>query len=135
MVESSHKEPEEAGNEDPKVSPNDDVVKFEVDEIEFHENTPESVVKEGIAREYNYARLGLIVGALTVALGAVLIVLGYSGSVDITFKAGSNTGHVVTGSLGVVIALVGFGILFWTRPKVTAGRKTSSSRKKTPKSN
>ena len=115
---------------DPQEAEDGDRIKFEVDEIEFHENAPESAIKEGIAKEYSYARLGLIIGALTIAIGAVLIVLGYSGSVDITFQAGKNTGHVVTGSLGIVIALIGLGVLFWTRPKIGVGAKPSSSSKR-----
>jgi len=115
-------------SKDPNETEHGKKEEFDVDEIEFHVDTPGPVMQEGIAREYSYARLGLIIGALTVAVGGVFIILGYSGSVDITFQAGSNTGHVVTGSLGVVIALIGLGILYWTRPKVgTTGQKTRSN--------
>lgn|ERR1022692_4684717 len=109
---------DEPGSKDPQEADSNDGVEFDVEEVEFDVNTPESVMQEGIKSEYRYARLGLTIGALAVLAGVVLIILGYSGSVDITFQSGRDKGHLVTGSLGVVIALVGLGIIFFTLPKV-----------------
>lgn len=120
----------ESHSEDPKESKNDEVKRFDVEEIDFDVSTSEPVIREAIAKEYSYARLGLITGSLVVAVGALFIVLGYSGAVDITFQAGSDAGHIATGSLGVILAFIGLGILFWTRPKIrTTGKKSNSTSK------
>lgn len=131
MVEHSEVHVVESDSNDPKEVHDDGAVEFDVEEIEFDVNTPESVMQEGMKSEYRYARLGLVIGALVVLAGVVLIILGYSGSVDVTFQSGSNKGHLVTGSLGVVIAIIGLGVLFWTRPKVrTTSHQSRSTRKK-----
>jgi hypothetical protein len=121
----------ESGGSDADEAAKSDELEFDVEEVEFDVRTPEPVMREGIANEYRYAKLGLIVGALAMAVGAVFIVLGYTGSVDITFQSGSSKGHIVTGSLGIVIALIGAGVLVWTRPKVRiTGQKERSKKKK-----
>jgi hypothetical protein len=120
----------EPGSKDPKEYGTGDGAEFGVEEVEFDVSTPESVMQDATKREYQYARLGLVVGALVVLAGVVLIILGYSGSVDIAFQSGTDKGHLVTGSLGVVIALAGVAILFFTRPKVrTTNRHSHSARR------
>lgn len=126
MVERMSRDPEEADN--------NHEVESGAEEVEFHVETPESVMKEGMNQEYQYARLGLIIGALALVAGVVLVVFGYSGSVDVTFQSGSSKGHLVTGSLGVVIALIGLGIIFITLPKVrTTNQQDRSDSKKSKK--
>jgi len=59
--------------------------------------------------------------------GVVLTVLGFSGSVDITFKSGDTTTHIVTGSLGIVILIAGVVVLVETKPIVKIKRRGKGS--------
>jgi hypothetical protein len=78
-----------------------------------------------------YGMLGLVLGVIIVIGGLVLIVLGFTGSVDITFASGSSKGHIATGSLGIVVTLVGGAIVFFTKPRgeITAARVVRRSRR------
>lgn len=63
-----------------------------------------------------YAMLGLVLGVLIALGGIALIALGFTGSVDITFQSGSSNGHIATGSLGIVVTIVGAAIVRFTKP-------------------
>jgi hypothetical protein len=93
---------------------------LELEELELDTPLDAATASDAIRREYRYATLGLIVGTIVVLAGVVLIVLGFTGAVDITFQSGKNSGKVTTGSLGIVVVLVGAAILVLTRPRVKA---------------
>ena len=102
----------ELGSGESQEAKKGEELEFNVEEVEFDVGTPERIMQEGIANEYRDARLGLIVGALTIVVGAVFIMLGYAWLVDLTFQTGSSKGHIVTGSLGIVVASSGRGSSF-----------------------
>lgn len=87
-------------------------------EIEASDNIPPAVIEEAVKMEGRYALLGLLLGAIMIVAGLVFIVLGFSASIDITVEGGGTKGHIVTGSLGLVLAIVGSAVVYYTRYRV-----------------
>jgi hypothetical protein len=79
---------------------------------------PDALIKQILDAVQRYAMLGLVLGAVIVLGGVILVVLGFTGSVDITFQSGSAKGHIATGSLGIVVTIVGAIIVYFTKPRV-----------------
>jgi hypothetical protein len=62
--------------------------------------------------------LGRIVGLLLCVAGVVLIVLGYSGSVDWKLADAGFSDSIQTGSLGIVVLVAGVLLVIFCRPKL-----------------
>jgi hypothetical protein len=99
-----------------------------IEETRLDKSTTPEVQKAALAAERGYSILGLVAGVLLAIIGAVLIVLGFTGAVDITFQSGKNSGHIVTGSLGVVFLIVGGIVIYVTRFRFTVGGSTTQKR-------
>ena len=101
-----------------------------VEELELDAGLPPEIIATGIKAQRTYSVLGLVLGAIIVLGGVILIALGFTGSIDIGFHLGETSGHVVTGSLGIVLALIG-GLAIWaTRFKVTVTRSSKNRRRR-----
>jgi hypothetical protein len=106
---------DKATQQDHQQKPN-----FEIEEVEVESpgKVPPKVIEEAVKMEGRYALLGLLLGAIVVIAGLVFIVLGFTASVDITVEGGGTKGHIVTGSLGLVLALAGIALVYYTRYRV-----------------
>lgn len=91
---------------------------YGVEHVTINPALPENAMNAIIEGEQRAARNGLVVGAIVVLLGVVLLILGVAGSVDITVTHGGSSGHLVTGAVGIVIALIGLAIIYATRYRV-----------------
>jgi hypothetical protein len=72
--------------------------------------------------EQKYGLIGLLIGAFTVIIGAVLIFVHSSGAVSLKIDVGGNDVHIETAVIGVVVAACGILIIALTRPKITIKR-------------
>ena len=86
---------------------------------------PPGTVEKIVHGEYLYAAIGMVVGALVLCAGAVMIFVGVTGAVDLTFGTGI---HVKTAVVGVAIAVIGAVIIIATRPNLVFGKKKRSKR-------
>ncbi len=86
---------------------------------------PSEIQQQATAGERFYALAGMAVSALLAVAGVVLVILGFSGSVDFGFTVGGASAHVVTGSIGIVVVIVGAGIIWATRYTVTVTTQAS----------
>src|SRR5437773_188830 len=87
----------------------------EIEEVELDPSVPSDVQKAALEAQSRYSQMGLVLGVIVVVGGVVLTALGYSGSVSIAFEDGTRKAKLVTGSLGVVIALIGLAVVWFTR--------------------
>ena len=101
---------------------------LEAEEVELDPTLSDEVQKEVLRGERLYAILGLVVGGLVLVAGIVLIVLGFSGSVEFGFTVGDASAHVTTGVVGIVVMVIGAGIVWATRYRVK--RSTGSAKRK-----
>jgi hypothetical protein len=67
---------------------------------------------------------GMLFGFLVIAAGIVLILLGASGSVTLEFSSGDINSKLQTGVVGVVIALIGLGVIYFSRQKISSAAST-----------
>jgi hypothetical protein len=112
----------EVSDENRKGREGPETDEFPVEEIELDPDLPPEILEQGIEVQRLYSILGLVFGVIIVLAGVVLMVLGFSGSVDIAFQSGTTKAHVVTGSLGIVVALIGAILVWVTRFKVRITR-------------
>lgn len=93
---------------------------LEIAEIEIDPSgpVPSKIIEDAVKMEGRYALLGLFLGAIVIVAGLVFIVLGFTASIDITVEGGGTKGHIVTGSLGLVLALAGIALVYYTRYRV-----------------
>lgn len=101
------------------------------EEITLNAGTPEHVAEIALKGERLKTVLGLILGFFVIVLGAALAVLGYKGTVDFGLEVGGIKAHVVTGSLGIGLAVIGAVVIWWTRYKVTINGQGATQAGKT----
>jgi hypothetical protein len=87
-------------------------------EVDLSGDVPHQVIADAVKAEGRYALLGLLLGGIMIIAGLVFMVLGYSASIDLTIEGSGTKGHIVTGSLGFVVAVVGASIVYFTRHRV-----------------
>jgi hypothetical protein len=102
---------------------------FEVEELELEipAGLSPKAVENLVESQRRYSIAGLVLGSIIIVGGAVLMVLGFTETVDITFESGGSKGHVATGSLGTVLALIGLAIVYFTRFKVKVKAPSNAS--------
>lgn len=91
---------------------------FEIEQIDIDPKVDPEIQEKALRGELIYAILGLIAGMICVLGGIALIVLGFTGSVEIAFQSGEIEAKLATGSLGIVVVLLGGLILRFTRYRV-----------------
>lgn len=89
-----------------------------VEEVSLDSSLSSDVIKDIVRGEKASSRNGLLAGLAVILLGAVLLLAGVSGAVDITFAGGGANGHIVTSAIGVIVVLLGGAIIYATRYKV-----------------
>jgi hypothetical protein len=94
--------------------------KIGAQEVTVDPALPPEVIRDIVQGEKTSAKVGRVVGVLVMPIGVALLVLGVSAQVDLTFSSGGANAHFVTGAVGVVVILVGAGIIYATRYRVTA---------------
>jgi hypothetical protein len=92
---------------------------YGIEEVTIDSSAPGSLNKIILEGERSSARNGLIVGLVVILVGVALLIVGVTGTVDITFASGGTNGHLVTSALGIVVALIGAGIIYVTRYRVS----------------
>jgi hypothetical protein len=90
----------------------------EVESVDIPSDLSPDLQKTIFKDERDNARRGLIIGSLAILAGVILIILGATATVDLTFSGGDSEGHLITGSVGLVIALIGLAVIFFTRYRV-----------------
>jgi hypothetical protein len=101
-----------------------------VEEVEIDPSLPSEVIEDIVAGEKTSAKVGGILGFIVIVIGAVLLILGVSGSVDLTFSNGTTSGHLVTGAVGIVISIIGGCIMYFTRYRVKVTRAANGGKGK-----
>jgi hypothetical protein len=101
--------------DDPQEIEQDSQADLQIEEVVVGADWTDDQKEKAIRFQSIYSGLGLALGGLVILAGLVLIFLGISGSVEIGFQGGGTKGHIATGSLGVVVALFGLGIIYLTR--------------------
>jgi len=101
--------------------------KVDVEEVKLDPSLPPNVINEAIHEQGRISTIGLVAGALFVLAGIVLMVLGFTGSVDINVRIGDMSGHLVTGSLGVLVALIGVVFIVVTNYSVDVTRRNGDA--------
>jgi hypothetical protein len=89
-------------------------------------DAPPWLIKVIVDREYGYGNVALILGWIVVIAGAVMIIVGIAGAVDLTFDVGDTKIHLKTAVVGIVMAVIGAAIILSTRPKIIFGKKGKS---------
>jgi hypothetical protein len=79
-------------------------------------------------REYRYAMIGLILGALVLGAGVMMIFVRVSGAVDLTIHVGGSEIHLNTAVVGIAMAVIGALIILFTRPNLVIGKKRPPGR-------
>jgi len=103
----------------------------QVEETHLPPGTSEGTIRHAINWEHITYLIVVVLGVLIIVLGVVLILLGFSGSVTWNITSSGINSKLQTGSLGIVIAVIGF-LIAWKapKPKVVVG---SEPKTKTPK--
>jgi len=103
-----------------KASKHDDTTEDtpQSEEVEFTEGTAETVAMAAIKGEQDYSKLGLGAGLIVIGVGALLLILGITGSVDWGLRLAGLESKLSNASPGVVAMVVGLIIIFRTRPRV-----------------
>jgi len=79
---------------------------------------PEGILRSLIASEYKSANIAAAIGGVVAIAGAIMVILGISGAVDLDFDIGSNNFHLKTSVVGFAMAVIGGLIIILTRPKL-----------------
>ena len=85
------------------------------------EKAPAHVVNQIVAREYAYARLGLLLGLACIIGGVVLGLNGVAGSTSWTASVLGLESNINDAAPGVVLFIVGVFFVWITKPKVKIG--------------
>lgn len=68
-----------------------------------------------VKRQFQYSTLGLIAGFGSIALGALLFILGIAGATDWIVKSNGFESNLINGAPGVFLFLVGLAMVAVTR--------------------
>jgi hypothetical protein len=95
--------------------PPDPPREFYGEEVSLHPSVDPAIQREALKGERSNARWGRVVGSSIMLAGIAITVLGFTGAVDIGIAIGDVSATVTTGSLGIVVLLVGAFVIWVTR--------------------
>ncbi|MEI6294122.1 MAG: hypothetical protein WCP36_10585 [Methanomicrobiales archaeon] len=87
--------------------------------VEFPPNLDPSTAHDIIETEKKYSKYGLIAGIICVVFGVALFLLGVTGAIDWSLKVGGAESTLTNAAPGVVLAVIGFLIIFVTKPSIS----------------
>ncbi len=89
-------------------------------EIKTHSHSAE-ILEQAVKGEYQYGKLGLILGVLTILGGIALGLNGVAGHTSWTAKVLGLESNINDAAPGVVLFVVGIFFVFITKPRVKLG--------------
>jgi len=81
----------------------------------------EKVLSEAVKGEYQYAKLGLLLGLATIIGGIILGLHGVTGHTSWTAEALGFESNINDAAPGVVLFIVGVFVVYFTKPRVKLG--------------
>jgi hypothetical protein len=96
----------------------------QVEEVTLPPGVSNEVWMEAIRASKTIAVIGMCVGCVVILAGIVLILLGVSGAVTLEISTGNIDSKLQTGVVGVVIALIGLGVIYFSRQKLSTAAST-----------
>jgi hypothetical protein len=100
----------------------------QVEQIDLPANTPPAVLETAIIWTAVIAIIGLVIGGVIILCGVALIILGVSGTVTWEITGGGISTKLQTGVVGVVIAVIGLLVVFFSRQQLNATHKAPSAK-------
>jgi hypothetical protein len=101
---------------DPALDPDADDVTLE--QLTLTPDTPPELAAALAKHQFIVALVSVILGTIVIIFGAVMCILGFAGTVSWKITGLGLSSNVQTGTLGIIIALIGLLIIYFNRYNV-----------------